>query len=252
MQSKLTRVLAVLLVSAGASGAGRPPDGAPAEPGAAAPRLEEGEPQLDPAEAFRQAFAGEMKREDAVTLLQRIAKECPDSVWADDALWALGQDARNRKDHRRVIYYWQFLMAARPDVQLEDFSREQELYRRSGLPEARYYLEATGQTYRRGDGRQARGRTLFVDAKPVNPVPVRVLEGLGEAYERLGQYELALRAYRKGVEHAPTRKRLIEGCRDSVARVEKKIALLEAQERAKAVKAEDAGAAPRADGDADD
>jgi len=154
-------------------------------------------------QGFRNALTREMTPAERVQVLERLAKEHPDSKWADDALWVLGEAARQQGLAQRVVYYWQYLIGSKPDVELEEFTRSQELYRRSGLAQAAYYLQATGLNYLPQEGMASMGGTYFVNAKPFNAVPMFVWDGLAHAYQDLGRPKLALKAYRKALECAP-------------------------------------------------
>jgi len=180
--------------------------------------------QLDEVEAgFRGAFGEDVEPAERVCMLEHLAKEHPDSRWADDALWVLGEAARQQGLHGRVAYYWQYLMGARPVVELERFTCGLEVYEASGLPQIMLYLEATGASYVPGTGVAKRDDLVLLDARPSNPVPMRVWEGLARAYEGLGEAGLALRAYRRAVEAAPASSPWSEGFQDSIERLERKL-----------------------------
>lgn len=160
--------------------------------------------QPDEAErAFRVAFGPEVSPTQCTALLEQLAKEHADSKWADDALWVLGEAARQQGLPQRVIYYWQFLMARRPDVDLEEFTRGLDIYRASGLPQVEQYLQATGLGYVIEEGTAKREGVVFINARRFNAVPMTVWEGLARSYEAFGKPALALKAYRRALSLAP-------------------------------------------------
>jgi tetratricopeptide (TPR) repeat protein len=171
-------------------------------------------------EVFRHAFTQEMTPAERVQALERLVKEHSDSKWADDALWVLGEAARQQGLSQRVVYYWQYLTGSKPDMELEQFTKSQDLYRRSGLAEVTYYLQATGFGYVPQEGLAAKDGTYFVNAKPVNPAPMLVWGGLAHAYEDLGQPRLALKAYRKALECAPAAGPWTRSYQDRVERLD--------------------------------
>lgn len=159
----------------------------------------------DPEAAFRLGFAEELSPGERVQALERVVKEHPEGKWADDALWVLGEAARQQELDRRVVYYWQLLMAARPAVELEEFTRGRPVYQASGLPQVVFFLETAGMTYVREDGTFTRSDRVFLNVRRFNPVPMLVWEGLGRSYQTLEKLDLALKAYRKALESAPPR-----------------------------------------------
>lgn len=156
----------------------------------------------DPGAEFRAAFEEGVPPVRSARILVRLVKEHPRSEWADDALWVLGEAARRQKRPDRVVYFWQYLMASKPDAELEEFTRSLELYRRSPLGSIMVVLEAEGTAYVPDAEAKAQGRAFFV-AKPFNAVPMSVWEELGRSYLRLGKPSLALKAYQRALACAP-------------------------------------------------
>jgi len=171
-------------------------------------------------DAYRQAFEDDLTPTDRVAALERIVKEHPESRWADDALWALGEAARQQQLSRRVIYYWQYMMGRVMQPRLEPYTRTLPLYRTSSLRRAEYLLEVEGAAFQqpkpRDDGKEQDGRELrqapsvvkaggrvFLDCRPFNPVPMVVWGELGARYERLGRLRLALSSYQRAAARAP-------------------------------------------------
>jgi tetratricopeptide (TPR) repeat protein len=162
------------------------------------------EEQPDEAQAvFQSAFGEGVGPAERVRTLERLVKEHAESRWADDALWVLGEAARQQGLPGRVVYYWQYLTGMRPGVELESFTRDLQVYQASGVPQLLLYLQATGASYVQGTGLSTRGDTVLVNARAFDPVPMRVWEGLARAYESLGEPRLALRAYGRALEAAP-------------------------------------------------
>ena len=179
---------------------------------------------------FRQAVADEAAPE-TTELLERVVREYPESPWADDALWLLGELAHQEGESERVAYYWEYLMSARRDVHLEGPTRRLTLYRRSGLPQVRKLLEVEGLAFQRTDN-----GALAVE---FNAVPMTVWSGLGECYDALGLPEAAVGACDRALKAAPEGGHWRERCQQ---------ALQEAKVRAAAKrKAEEDAAANDAD-----
>ena len=174
----------------------------------------------DPGAAFREAFAAGVAPGERDYVLERIVKEAPGSEWADDALWVLGEQARRQGNARRVVYCWQYLMAVQPDPRLEEFTRSLELYRTSMIPEAARYVRMAGMGYERSKGVAWQDGRRFVGAKPFNPVPMLVWDGIARSYERLGKPALALRSCRSALNRAPDRGQWRKAYEADVARLE--------------------------------
>jgi len=159
-------------------------------------------PIRDPGAEFRAAFAEGLGPGQSARMLVRLVKEHPQSEWADDALWVLGETARRQRQPGRVVYFWQYLMAKEPGAELEEFTRSLELYRRSPLRSIMVLMEAEGTAYV-PDGRGIPDARSFFIAKPFNAVPMSVWEELGRSYLTLGKPALALKAYRRALACAP-------------------------------------------------
>jgi hypothetical protein len=153
---------------------------------------------------FARAFDPALDEAARRVALERIVKESPDSEWADDALWALGEAAREKGQSRQVAYYWQYLMAVHPEPRLEEFTQSLPLYQRSGLPQVEMFVRGTGQSYVHCDGRSFEGEKMFVDAKPFSAVPMLVWAGLGQSYEQMGKLRLSQKAFEQAGACAPS------------------------------------------------
>ena len=163
---------------------------------------------LDAKGQFLEALLGVLTPEERVAALEQIVKDHPRSVWADDALWILGETARQMRPprHDKVIYYWQILVSEHPHVELEEITRTLGLYQASGLPQVEFYLVRTGRSYVLQNGIMARLRgtdRVLVNARAFNAVPMCVWEGLAQAYRSLGKHKPALAAYRMAYRAAP-------------------------------------------------
>ena len=200
-------------------------------------------PPADVGKMFRRVFTETMKPVERVQALERIVKEHPDSEWADDALWVLGEAARRQQLAYRVVYYWQYMMARPAQPRLEAFTRTLPLYRKSSLSRVVFLLEAEGvsllptpaappprkSTDEGASAPQQVTRTrerLFLGCRPFNAVPMVVWAELGACYEQVKKPRLALRAYRKALKAAPGTGRWPENYRACVERLEKRVALL--------------------------
>jgi hypothetical protein len=165
-----------------------------------------------------------MCRVERVRLLERIAKEHPDSEWADDAVWVLGEAARREERLGRVLYYWQFLLGRWPGARLEDYTRSLQVYRDSPMPAIESMLRAQGQGYVRRQEPVIEGSRgsmhLLRNAQRFNALPMTVWTELAECYRRLDKPRLALRCYRKALQAAPPGGSLRRRCQRNVERLE--------------------------------
>jgi len=210
---RVLTVLVVLVFAAVPARAAAPPDGQEAE---------------EVGRMFGQVWAEEIPPTEKVRLLESVVKDHPDSRWADDALWVLGEAARQEGLSGRMMHYWQYMLSARPDVRLENFTRQLPLYRRSGLPQVEMLLVTEGRSFVRGrpdvvnDGEAP--MFLMRNAKRFNAVPMTVWGELAKCYRQRGRLSLALKAYRKALEVAPESGRLraayMQEMRDVEARLD--------------------------------
>jgi hypothetical protein len=176
---------------------------------------------------YRRAFESGLELAERVELLERVVKEHPDSRWADDALWVLGESARQRGRPRLVVYYWQYLLVSRPQVGLEDFTLGQPVYRDSRLHQIRLFARMTGSTYSRDQevrGGERRDEHVYINARPFDPVPVAVWEGLGHAYRHMRKSKMAARAYRMARMAAPERGLWAQRYREGLRHLEELVA----------------------------
>jgi len=221
--------------------------------GVSAAQVPAQKPKASPAEAgkaFRAVFQGEMETAEQVKELERIVKEYPETGWDDDALWVLGEVARQDGRVDRVLYYWQYLMTRPVEPKLEEYTRTLVLYRKSSLYRVQFLLEAEGNAYVRpapGEPttRQAfslvatgpshrGGERIMLGCRRFNAVPMVVWAELGDCYERMGLLAAALRAHRKSVELSPEKGRWHKNYSERVARLEAKLNLKAGEEVARA------------------
>jgi tetratricopeptide (TPR) repeat protein len=153
--------------------------------------------------AFRAALQAGPRSAEQVRLLEQVAKEGPQTRWADDALWMLGEMARQADDPRHAVYYWQYLAALCPDVVLEDDTKALDVYAKSGIPQVELYLQLTASRYVSVEAHAPGAGQPYMGLRPVSPAAMLVWQGLGEAYEALGKRRLALRAYRHALANCP-------------------------------------------------
>jgi hypothetical protein len=179
-----------------------------------------------PESLFAEAFAPDVGPDDSRMCLERIVKESPDSEWADDALWVLGEAARQQGQPRRVAYYWQYLMAVHPEPHLEELTRSLPLYQRSGLPQVELYMRRTGQSYVRSEGRLREGNRELLNVKPFSPLPMLVWAELGKTYEHMGRLTLSRKAFARAQTSAPTGGQWRQNYAASARRIDAKLAAL--------------------------
>jgi len=175
-----------------------------------------------PGAEFRAAFAEGVEPVQSARMLVRLVKEHPQSEWADDALWVLGETARRQRRPDRVVYFWQYLMARKPGAELEEFTRSLELYRRSPLGNIMVLMEAEGTAYVPDGKGITDGRSFFV-AKPFNALPMAVWEELGRSYLTLGKPAVALKAYQRALACAPERGRWKDTYRARMQKLESRL-----------------------------
>ncbi len=180
-----------------------------------------------PAEAlFRRALAREgLEARERVRLLEKVAKEHPGSKWADDAVWVLGEAARQQNRIGCVLRYWQYLMGRWPEARLEEYTRSHRIFRDSEMPVIEAILRVQGVGYlRREEARvdNTRGSLhLFRNADRFNCLPMTVWTELGKCYEQLERPRLALLCYRRGLDASAAAGSLRKRCERDVERLEK-------------------------------
>ena len=207
--------LVVILLAMTALTAAQPPAAAPPQDG-----------PDEPEATFRRAVLEEPEAKERVAALKQIVKEHPDSAWADDALWLLGEAARKEERWDGVVRYWHVLMAGKRKAELEDLTKSLPVYKASGLPQVSFYVARMGLKYVYKGGvrvKSRQGGRLFYDVEPFNPLPMAVWAGLGRAYDALEKPSLSLKSYRKAAKSAPSagpwRRRYEERVRDLESRL---------------------------------
>ncbi len=175
--------------------------------------------KTDPGEVlFRSAFEQQLSPDRRVQVLERVVKEHPESPFADDALWVLGEAARRQQITMRVLYYWQFLVARWPAIHLEDYTRSLDFYRASPVGSIQHLLEMEGTLFTPQPGRIVTGvgaeSFAYSNAAAFNPAPMLVWEELGDCYARLGKPALAATAYGRSMAVSPAGGKLSGRFRD--------------------------------------
>ena len=183
---------------------------------------------------YTEAFLEEVRPPECVEVLEEVVRQYPKSVWADDALWALGEIAdRTGRDHKAILYR-QALMARSERPKLEDDTKRLSLYESSRLPRIVRLLEMTGTRYRRKG----------IRAVAFNPLPMVAHEEIALGYSKLHRYDLAARHYKLARREAPDSELLRERLERQIERMEQKQALQEAEEAQAALEEEAAEARP--------
>jgi tetratricopeptide (TPR) repeat protein len=168
----------------------------------------------DPRTAFLTGLAPGCPPGERVSVMERIVKEFPDSDWADDALWVLGEACRQQRNLTGALRYWQYLVSRWPEVELEGETRVLDLFQASSAAWSEFLLTVEGLSFRpdtpRANVDPASGTYLTHSAAKVNTVPMAVWYDLGQVYEGLGCHEVASRAYRRARALVPAGCRLAE------------------------------------------
>jgi len=144
---------------------------------------------------FEQAFDLGLKLKKRVEILQKVVSEYPESAWADDALWALGEIASRYGFEKYAVRFRQELVERKDTPKLERFTGTTWIYHQSRIPGVLWILERTGHRYRR--------EKMSEKAIAFNPLPMVVNEDLALAYRQRGKPEEALNYYRKALTCAP-------------------------------------------------
>ncbi len=179
-----------------------------------------------PKAVFERAFARETGPVERVRLLECLAKEHPACSWSDDALWILGEAARQQGNTALMARYWQYLVTSRPDVKLEEATCELAVYRASAVPQVRHLLVAEGKAYVRQHPRVIDGGDWHVvqNARRLNVVPMVVWGDLAAFYEKMGRPRLALKAYRRAMQSAPAECMWLEAYRSRSRQIDQALA----------------------------
>ena len=142
---------------------------------------------------YKSAFQEGLDNKKRIETLESVVKEHPDSQWADDALWVLGEVAA-RGGRRDLAVQFRRKLTERPaPPNLEAFTCALPVYETSRVPRALYLLNLTGNRYKR-DG---------IKAVPFNPIPMLVHEDLALDYQLMGLAKLALHEYELAAAAAP-------------------------------------------------
>ncbi len=205
-----------------------------------------------PGKLLSQALSRGVTDSEEMRTLERIVKEYPDSPWADDALWVLGEVGRRSGNSRAVIYYWQYLMARPTGPVLEEFTLKSKLFKESSLYRVQTLLEVEGGGYLLEEGsRVVEGpeaeKTLFMGCKRFNALPMVVWSELADSYERAHKPALALRALRNAFAESPPKGRWHDLCRQRVEKAERLRALRHptgSEDTDRAIEGDEANAGP--------
>ncbi len=174
----------------------------------------EPEGQEDPRTAFLTVCFSGCPPAERVAVMERIVKESPESEWADDALWALGEECRQRGNLTGALRYWQFLLSRWPAVELERETRALDVFQGTSAAWAEFLLTMDGLSFTPDTPRArtdpATGSFTAHSARRLNTVPMAVWFDLGQVYEGLGCHEVAFRAYTRATALVPAGCRLAE------------------------------------------
>lgn len=183
--------------------------------------------RVDPSQLFRRAMAEEPDFDEQILMLEELVKTHPRSIWADDALWAIGEMYAQKKQRGKAIGYKRQLVSWYPGCHLESYTQALPVYKKSFVPALRQACRDMGQLP------AYRGRRMVVPERSraaalVNPVPVAVAHDLALMYERQGDFVKAARYYRRCLKRLPARGYLTRFVRDNYERIRE---LAEHQER---------------------
>ncbi|MFO8007227.1 MAG: hypothetical protein R6V05_05755 [Candidatus Brocadiia bacterium] len=194
--------------------------------GAATGSTETSSESEQPEALFERAFAADTGPLQRVRLLESLAKEHPLCAWSDDALWVLGEAARQQGNLPLMARYWQYLMTCQPDVDLEERTTELTVYRTSAVPQVRRLLVVEGKAYVRHQPRVTDGGNWHVveNARRLNVVPMIVWGDLAAFYEQAGRPKLALKAYRRAMQCAPADCMWLQAYRGRIRQIEQEMA----------------------------
>lgn len=96
-------------------------------------------------ELFRTAFEPGVPAQERVDVLKQVMGEFVETVWSDDALWALSEIAEQARKPRTALKYRLKLMEKYPKASLEPYTRHLELYEKSRIPQVLRVIELQGR-----------------------------------------------------------------------------------------------------------
>lgn len=161
---------------------------------------------------YADAFSTGVRPKERVEILTKLVKECPGSRWADDALWILAEIAQRSGQAEQAIKH-RLSLVARPDKpKLESYTESLDIYALSRIPRVVRLLELTGRRYSR------KGKRVLT----FNPLPMVTHEDIALGYERLRDYEAAIRHYRLALPQTPKGGLLRRQFGRHIVRLEKK------------------------------
>ncbi len=157
----------------------------------------------DPGVLFKGAMEETDFEEQAIGL-QEIVKGYPRSIWADDALWFLGEMYMQKGDLSKAAEFKLKLLEKYPlgRCHLERYTQRQNVYKKSLVPSLKQaFVEMGRVTVERGMrysvARKSQSRLIS------NPVPSAVYYDLAQIYRRQGNYVKACRYYQRCIQTLP-------------------------------------------------
>ena len=186
--------------------------------------------RMDPKAFFQKTMMEGLDLEEVLISLDELVKKHPRCVWADDALWVMGEMSRQAKARDKELHYKSELMQRfKGGMHLQRFTRTLKVFKKSFVPVLEQaYRDMGHMVVKRGHGVKLYRptQTSFIS----NPLPVAVQYDLARLYEKKGDFVQAARCYRYCLSKLPKEGFLTKFVREQYESIRE---LAEHQRRAK-------------------
>ena len=158
--------------------------------------------RADPGKVYKDIMLKELDLEEQLIGLAQLVKEHPRCIWADDALWALGELCSQKKRRKDALKYKLELVVRYPQCNLEPLTETLKVYRKSFIPPLKQAYREMGQVVAR-QGRRVAVVGGSERVHVVNPVLPAVHHDVALLYERQSDFINAARHYKKCLAKLP-------------------------------------------------
>ncbi len=152
-----------------------------------------GDAEREGGKLFRKAFGKDLEMEKRISLINRVARDYSKTRWGDDALWVLARVADMKKQSARAVVIRQQLLERKGSVEIQPFTRKQNLYNTSTIYQLKFLLERSGRIYSGTTG----------NTEKFDVVPLALHVELARGYETLQMPLPAVREYRRALDLVP-------------------------------------------------
>ncbi|MFP4029421.1 MAG: hypothetical protein ACLFWL_16665 [Candidatus Brocadiia bacterium] len=144
--------------------------------------------------AFIKGLRSGVEIEEREKIFLNVAKDYPDTRWADDAIWLLSELASGRDKRARAVLLRRELVDREEFPKLEKPTEATPVYRRSRLRQIVFLLENMGHRFRRREG---------LKIETFNALPMSLHEALAVDYIAMDKLKMARHEYKEALKLAP-------------------------------------------------